>query len=112
MNGGRYENGDRVWPRYHHILIPPSGHNDANVEAQHEGERDQIAVLVAVCHYSLEDLLLLVVQYQSVDTRKRIIYEEEEGQVQPDQLVYAGSPSDEQINNNIMNDRLMRIFLN
>lgn len=94
MDGGRYENGDRVWPRYHHILIPPSGHNDANVEAQHEGEGDQIAVLVAVCNYRLEDLLLLVVQYQSVDTRKGVIYEEEEGQVQPDQLVYAGSPSE------------------
>lgn len=37
---GRYENGDRIRPRYHHILIPPSGHNDANVEAQDERQRN------------------------------------------------------------------------
>lgn len=94
MYSGRYEDSDTVRPRYRHVLIPPSGHYDADIETQDERQRYQIAVCIAIRHHGLERLLLFVVQQYSVDARQGVVDEEEERQIDPDEFVNARSPSE------------------
>lgn len=48
------EHGNGVGPGDAGVLVPPALHDDGDVEAQHEGERDEVAVCLAVLHHGLE----------------------------------------------------------
>lgn len=44
MNMGADEHGDGVWPGYGNVLVPPSCHYDGDIETQHKGQGNQLAV--------------------------------------------------------------------
>ena len=48
------EHRDGVRPRDAGVLVPPALHDDGDVEAQHEGQRDEVAVRLAVLDHGLE----------------------------------------------------------
>lgn len=90
------EDGDGVGPGDAGVLVPPALHDDGDVEAQHEGQRDEVAVRLAVLDHGLEHNLLLLVEGQAVRQVERVVQEEEGGQVRPHQLVNAAPPSYQQ----------------
>lgn len=54
VNGCTDEYSDRVWPGNVLVLIPPTGHYDGYIEAEHERQRDKFAVGFAIMHQALE----------------------------------------------------------
>lgn len=93
---GADEHGDGVGPGDARVLVPPALHDDGDIEAQHERQRDQVAVRLAVLDDGLEHPLLLLVEGQPVAEVERVVEEEEGGEVRPHQLVDAAPPSNQE----------------
>ena len=51
---GDHQDGHAVRPGEEGVLPPPSGHDEGDVEAEDEGERDRGELVVAVGHQQLE----------------------------------------------------------
>lgn len=94
---GADKDGDGVRPGYAGVLVPPALHDDGDVEAQHEGERDQVAVRLAVLDHGLEHCFLLLVQSQAVRQVEGVVEEQESGEVRPHELVDAAPPSSQEL---------------
>ena len=55
MNAGADPDGSWVRPGEGEELWPPALDHEANIEAKHEGHRDQLGVVLAVEHHWLKD---------------------------------------------------------
>lgn len=43
-----------IWPGYRCVLVPPPLHDDRNVEAENERQRDEVTVRVTVLRHTLK----------------------------------------------------------
>lgn len=55
LNIGTDKHGDWVRPWNRFVLIPPSSHHDGHIETQHEGNRYQIPIFLAISYNLLEN---------------------------------------------------------
>ncbi|MPC16362.1 hypothetical protein E2C01_009184 [Portunus trituberculatus] len=55
VHGGGYEECQGVRPGEGHVLLPPPLHHDGHIEAEHEGQWDEVTEVLAVHGHLLEE---------------------------------------------------------
>ena len=75
-------------------LRPPPRHHVADVEGEHEGERDERAVLLAECAHLLKDPHLILAHAVPVHDADGVVEAQVNKVLRPHQLVHASAPSE------------------
>lgn len=97
MDGGGDEERQGVGPGEGHVLLPPPLHHDGHVEAKHEGQRDEVAEVLAVHGHLLKESFLFLTQCEPVCQVTGVIQATVSEQLRPHQFVDASFPSEKKL---------------